>query len=102
MQACNDTLEQIKSLKQERDRTWAAFNPKAPHSLENDWVTFALANAAWHKAYKSFYGAEPAEDLISEIAALYYQSRLTTKTETIKALTEQILGKLKESGAKAA
>jgi len=52
---------------------WATFNFKAVPSRENPgWPDFALANAAWIRAYQEYYGKEPEPDHITIISANYY------------------------------
>jgi hypothetical protein len=63
----------IAELKQERDAAWAAINRNAAPTVENDWVKFALANAAWLKLYLKEFGKEPEPDRIDVESTNYYQ-----------------------------
>jgi len=65
------TLARLKTV---RNLAWSDFNPSLPPSGANDWVTFALANSEYQKAYQAAYG-QYDEDDTERLATDYYVRR---------------------------
>lgn len=91
-------MPNLMELKQERDAAWAGMNKSAPPSAANDWVRFALANAAWLKCYVKQHGSEPDADT-TDIESSYYYQKFCLKqapAEVVAAKTDDERNKVNQ------
>jgi uncharacterized protein (UPF0297 family) len=84
------TEAEVQNLKAARDSAWSRFDPHWQSSKENDWPTFALANADWLAAYRKVYGIAPEPDEIDRLATHWYNNVRKSSKNTNQADTAYV------------